>query len=633
MISSPPSLATFTSRTSAGKPLCSDIENENSASPPLSPKRSFTQDDDRLSQLESKRRHVHAETQASRRAPLDPLSASNLENRRSQDPRWTTSLTHHSLVTSSSVPDLRSFRLGQPVGSGSWEQQCSATTGTPVTGTSICSWPPPTSTSDSGSSFHSSHSGRQGGDILYSSDAKKPSRASSTGPTSTWPPPGSSQIQTTTTMLKPTSTRTHGWKSENVLQPIRSRTNSMPHVRCPPEDLWRSNSSVSPCSTPLEPRSGSEPVRTVYGLVNDGDSLPYSTSPLTPPGLRPYRPELRRSGCDSNLLACGSASLSLASGSQPLRGPEQAKFVAPIGAERSRVVSMIPLKPQPQKPKPTPTQTTDPNDPSRYLWHPPLLSPRLQAKWKSLVSSSEGKSAGKPAEAPEVTGCSKVSREDFERLLRQATKNQYATKIISPLSPLRTPAPAFSLTADSAYQLRMPSLFNKPSPRYSKGPERRLRRLCDSYQPHDLDSTCVHCQECKRDTIGKRLLVFRYHQQQSHSQRTQLHPFPSYDTTKLVRSYHGQGMVIEGDEDEKSLWDEVAAVTSTAPLPFPRTGSRCAVAAATHLRGPPASPRLKDLRGFDKGGNDGGDDAYPDILDEDLLTNESVALFREVSVY
>jgi hypothetical protein len=92
-------------------------------------------------------------------------------------------------------------------------------------------------------------------------------------------------------------------------------------------------------------------------------------------------------------------------------------------------------------------------------------------------------------------------------------------------------------------------------------------------------------------------------------------------------------MMIEGDEDERSLWDEVAAVTSTAPLPFSRTGSSCAVAAATNLRSPPASPRLRDLRAFDDGGHDGSGDGYPEIPDEDVLTNESLTLFREVSAY
>ncbi|KAF8841794.1 hypothetical protein BDN67DRAFT_488837 [Paxillus ammoniavirescens] len=624
MISSP-SPTTSTSPAIAAKPLWSDNENENSASPPLSPKRSFAQDD--IPQLDSKRRHVYAEIQAPRRAPLDPLSASDLDNRRNRDPRWITSSTHRSLTTSSSVPDLRSFRLGQPV--TSCGQQTSATTGTPIHSASVCSWPPLTSTSSAGSSSHSNRSGPHGlqGDILlYSSDVKKPSRASFTGPTSTqWPPQGSTHLKSTTTMIKPT--RTHGWKSENVLQPIKSRTNSLPYMRRPPGDLWQSDSPASSLSTPLEPRSGSEPPRMVYRLVNDSDSLLYSTAPLTPPGLPPHRSELRRSSSDPNLLARAPISLSLASGSQPLHASEQAKSVAPIGAERSRVVSMTPLKSRPQDPKLMPASTTEPNDPSRYLWYPPFLSPRLQAKWKGPMSSSENSLPDNPVEELRVT---QVSREDFERFLRQATKNKHASKIISPLSPLRTPVPALSLTADSAYQSCMPSTFNKPSPRYIKGPEKRLRTLCDSYQPHDLDSTCVHCQECKRDTVGKRLLVSRYHQQHSHPKRSQLLPFPSCNTTNsLVRSDYGEVMMIEGDEDERSLWDEVAAVTSTAPLPFSRTGSSCAVVAAPNLRSPPASPRLSDLRAFDDGGHDGSGDGYPEIPDEDLLTNESLTLFRE----
>jgi hypothetical protein len=175
------------------------------------------------------------------------------------------------------------------------------------------------------------------------------------------------------------------------------------------------------------------------------------------------------------------------------------------------------------------------------------------------------------------------------------------------------------MTINPAYQLRMPSLSNKPSPRYSKGPEKRLRTLCDNYQSHDLDSTCVHCQECKRDTVGKRLLAFRYRQQQFYAQHAQPRPFPRL----------GAVTTIEGDEDDNSLWDEVAAVTSTAPLPIMRNGSNCAVA-ATNLR---MSPRMKDLRSCEDGGDAGGDGSYPEIPGEDLLMNESVALFRGVSVY
>jgi hypothetical protein len=352
-------------------------------------------------------------------------------------------------------------------------QQSSATTGTPTHSAAVCSWPPLTSASSAGSSSHSNHSGPhglQGDSLLYSSDVKKPSRAASTGPTSTqWPPQGSTHLKSAPTMIKPT--RTHGWKSENVLQPIKSRTSPIPYVRRPPGELWQSDSPVSSSSTSLEPRSGSESPRMVYRLVNDSNSLPYSAAPLTPPGLPPHRSELRRSSSDPNLLARVPISLSLASGSQPLPASEQAKSVVPIGAERSRVVSMTPLKSRLQHPKPMPAPTTDHSDPSRYLWYPPLLSPRLQAKWKGPVSSSEDKSFDNPVEL----GATKVSREDFERLLRQATKNKHASKIISPLSPLRTPAPALSLTSDSAYRSCMPSTFNKPSPRYFKGPEKRLR--------------------------------------------------------------------------------------------------------------------------------------------------------------
>jgi hypothetical protein len=58
------------------------------------------------------------------------------------------------------------------------------------------------------------------------------------------------------------------------------------------------------------------------------------------------------------------------------------------------------------------------------------------------------------------------------------------------------------------------------------------------------------------------------------------------------------------DEDERSLWEEVAAATSTSIKRFP------------------ASPRLQDLHDF--GDDDDDDDDYPEIPDEDLLYGEDV---------
>lgn len=56
------------------------------------------------------------------------------------------------------------------------------------------------------------------------------------------------------------------------------------------------------------------------------------------------------------------------------------------------------------------------------------------------------------------------------------------------------------------------------------------------------------------------------------------------------------------DEDEKSLWEEVTAATSGEPFP--------------------GSPRWRDLDDFV---DDDGDDDYPEIPDENLLSDEEDA--------
>ncbi|KAH7884486.1 hypothetical protein F5I97DRAFT_1929344 [Phlebopus sp. FC_14] len=566
-----------------------DAENENPASPPLSPKRAFAQDDEDPSpQADSKRRHVHSEGDSSRRAPLDPLSASDVENRRNRDPRWISSSTHHSLTTSQSLADLRSFKLEHP--GPSWVQQCSATGR--ATCESVCSWPPPSS--GGGSPKHSTLNERHvlQSDILYSSDARRVLRAIIG--TSTSSCSSSSISPETSTMIK--HTRAHGCKAETFLQPIKCRTTPLPQVRPPPRDPWRADLT----SSPSQSHPGLEPPRTVNGSIDDSGAVLYATPQLRElqpsPRVPPYRPELRR--CASGpRLGHGSASLSLASGSQPLLASEQAKPIAPIGAERSRVVPMIPVKPQ--KPTTAQVQATATGDASPYLWYPPLNSPKLQATWKKIVSSKHKENVSDIPRDP------LLSKEAFDRLLRHAMNNKHAVKIISPLSPLRTPRPPLTLTTNAAYRLRMPSVSNKPSLRYSKGPETRLRTLCDGCQPHDLDTTCTHCQECKRDTVGKRLLAFRYRQQSQVEQTFGDKP------TNSARSYCE---MIEADEEEKSLWDEVAAATSSELFPC---GSDVVEASS--------GPHLQDLDDFDTNRED-----FLEIPDEDLLMNRSL---REVEAY
>lgn len=76
-----------------------------------------------------------------------------------------------------------------------------------------------------------------------------------------------------------------------------------------------------------------------------------------------------------------------------------------------------------------------------------------------------------------------------------------------------------------------------------------------------------------------------------------------------------EAFAYEMDEEEKSLWEEVAAVTGAGPVPFSRVGAPCA--AATHRR---------VVEG-------GSDDGVHEGADEGLLVNESATLFRDVSVY
>ncbi|KAF8123459.1 hypothetical protein EV363DRAFT_1356541 [Boletus edulis] len=547
MISLPPSPTFTPSRSISGR-----LHTENE-SPPLSPKRSFAQlEEDPLPQLELKRRDV----QHSRRAPLDPLSASDLANRRDRDSQSTDSL-HHTLVTPLPVPDLWVWHPEQPVSSGSCEMQRSG-----ISDALVCSWPPPIPTPGTGLA------GQQASQ--YSPDEKDSSRASFLKPTSTaWDPSDSFPTDPTTTMTKPI--RTTGWKSENVLQPIRSRTNSMPSMRRPPGELWRS-----------DPKANQEPVDTAPSLVYP-----------TPSGLLPRQPELRR-GSNLDLLPHGSVSLSLALGSQPLRASEHTKAVPPIGAERSRVISITPLKSHIQN-----SPGTQSHDPSKSF-SPLSLGPR--PKWKNETDLLNTTS---PEKVQMVVGSASVSK----GLLRQAVRNKYAPKIMSPLNPLRSGTPAIGLSANPEYQLRMPSQWNNPSPRYSRCPPRRARTICDAYQSFDWNTTCMHCPECKRDAIGKRLLAFRYR-----SQQTRL-----VQGNKLLADRIREVYAYEIGEEEKSLWEEVAAVTGAGPMSFSRAGAPCAT--ATHLRV------------VDDGSSGGTYDDYLEIPEDNLLANESGHLFREVSVY
>lgn len=294
--------------------------------------------------------------------------------------------------------------------------------------TPVCSWPP------SVPALGSSHSNLAGHRTSppSSDSARKSSRATFLKSTSARNAPDHFFQN------KPTKPmRTSSWKSENLLQPIRTRTNFMPSVRRPPGEPWRSDPALA---------------KAIHALVGPADS-----SCSAPPGLPPRQPELRHSGSASDLHTPGSLSLSLALGSQPLKASEPTKAVPPIGAERSRAVSTTSHRNSSGTDRP---------------WCPALLSPRLQAKWNNDVYLLDTTSFQK---AQVVVGDSSTSKEDLERLLRHAVHNKYATKIISPLNPLRTATPAFDLSTDPQYQLRMPSPSNNSSSRYSTRPRPRVR--------------------------------------------------------------------------------------------------------------------------------------------------------------
>ena len=305
----------------------------------------------------------------------------------------------------------------------------------------VCSWPPPIPTAGTARLSDNGLVGQRASQCgpPHSPDEKTLSRDHFLESTSTWDTSEIFSTEPTPTMTKPI--RTAGWKCENVLQPIRSRTHSVPSVRRPPEELWRSDS----------------------GDHESVDTVGLSVYP-TPPGLPPPRPELRRAGSTSDLLPHGSVSLSLALGSQPLRASEHTKAVPPIGAERSRVISITSFRSSIRNPPATQSYNHS-KSPGRSL----PLPPSPQAKWKNDVYPTS------PERVPTAAVNDGISKEELERLLRHAVRNKYAPKVVSPLSPLRTSTPASSLSTDPTYKLRMPSQLNTPSPRYSNCPPKRAR--------------------------------------------------------------------------------------------------------------------------------------------------------------
>ncbi|KAI5992083.1 hypothetical protein EDD15DRAFT_2530420 [Pisolithus albus] len=574
MISPPPS------PKMARKLPGNDIENESQLSPPLSPKRSFAQDG--YDPVGSKRRHVLLEgldgQGLRRRVPLDPLAVLDRENNSGYDMQWPNSDLHDlSISTSPSCPELRSLSQGQ-----SWEQPCSATGGS-MAG-SVYTWPPAVQC-DSVVQNLMPRRGVAEYDILYYPDERVSPRPALHQSTSSLP-----LSESLGTMLDAPQTK-HGSPSLSS----RARANSLPCVRCPPGDFWQATIAD-------DSLVGSSPPSTAHGLVDDCSS----SSPAFPPGLYPPRPKLTRRGSEFDLNAGSSVSLSLASGSQPLHASEHSKSALPIGAERSRVMRIISSRSPSEKSRLSSIRDTLTDDRSFHLWCPPSQSPKLQSKPKTV---SEGeKSFHLPYPGP-------ISQEDFRRLLRQTTSNRFASKVFSPLNPLRAATPPSDLAADPTYISHMPSPTNVPSPRYERSPAIRVRTTCDIYQSSRFEEVCAHCYECKRDSVTKRFLAFKYRQMSRQKHR-------SYDFGLPIPGRVPLDMLGGIDRDERNLWDEVAAVTSTEP--FPRNGSSTVFGGSTgrganHDTSP--SSRVPDIYAFEYD--------FPEISDEDMLTRVSL---REVSV-
>ncbi|KAH7928061.1 hypothetical protein BV22DRAFT_1193089 [Leucogyrophana mollusca] len=571
-----------------------ESENRDPTSPPLSPKRSYSQDeDDTSSDLGLKRRHVLTEKSSPRRSPLDPLSASDLENRPNRQQRWGSSSPRQLLRTSVSVPDFQPLRCGQADKRGPYSGD-----GVDHTSVQICSWPPPMGSSDSLDRIVEPERPRLNSRAADadSADAATSLRQAVGDVCPAWPPSEPQDAGPTLYSERPAFQRRSSSSSDKVAQPIRFRSNSLPVVRCPPQDLWQ----TSPSHQTRLPSflSPGEHVRTVYGLMAESDSI-MSNSP--PPGLPPRPTDQRRRASDPASLGIGSTSLSLASGSQLVDSTERARVVAPIGAERSRVVSMTLRGSR--------TATTPGMSPSKALapsLPPPSCSSRSiisvhspKSQPTSLYHSSSAFPFGDTWSSPHSLKpyChTRISRTEFGRLLLQAKRNRWAPKVMSPLSPLRYPIPEFVLTANPDYLARVPSPTNRPSPRYYREPpQKRSRSICDVYLPRDPEIFCTHCQECKRDTLGKKLLARKYH---SRSLGRRVSYGWSYDKPVALADTSDNE-----NSDGDSLWHEVAAATSTEP--FPHSGSHET----------PASPRSHDHHDFD-------DDEYPEIPDEDLFSDE-----------
>ncbi|KAG1821105.1 uncharacterized protein BJ212DRAFT_1337460 [Suillus subaureus] len=205
--------------------------------------------------------------------------------------------------------------------------------------------------------------------------------------------------------------------------------------------------------------SSDEPVRTVYGLVDNRDSI------------------------------FDSRSWSLTSGSLALCADKPSKYERPTGGEQSRVVSMTRRRSKslPLAKLQLSSSSDAGNSTQRHHFHLDSIG-----TWHGTYLPGDPLTCGV-----------------LEEYLHY---NKHASNIFSPLNPLRNPRPSSSLTTNATYRYFFPSIQDIPDNRskFKRGPEPRLRTICERRQPRAVASECTHCQECQRDTLCKRLLVKDY---------------------------------------------------------------------------------------------------------------------------
>ncbi|EGN98820.1 hypothetical protein SERLA73DRAFT_181479 [Serpula lacrymans var. lacrymans S7.3] len=595
--------------------LKSSEENKDPVSPQLSPKRSYLSHGEgefHCTEMDAKRRHLHSELD--KRAPLgkcnivthilaattssshqDPLTASGLQNRRPRAQARTSHDSNRSLKGSTSVPDFRS-PLQQQL-EGCYEMIYSSSSSEIQAHT----WPPDSHTINI---IHDSSSlrnhGKSSGGTGTCQNAVPP-RDLNDSISPAWPPP---VLHNTTISSISDCSVSHGW-SPSAFTPgdgddpvvFRSRSNSLPLVRRPPVDLWQSEpleSSITKHQSPFL----SPPATNIHPPVQNVNSVLYNTPP---PGLTSHSAKRRlASGTshegDSESVPLASADYSI--GSSKTTNAMRGKPMAPIGAERSRVLSML-SKPTPKANLSRISPQSSSSFPSSsctqsLVDRPPSgVSSAFPAHRHARVSGTQGRM---PVEED------KLSTKELDRLFLCLRLNEHSPKTISPLSPLRNPQPDLVWSAQAKVMLRTSSLRNVMSARYRQSPNERSRTICDRYQPREVESISGHCQECRRDSMCKKLLSRRLCQSSWPSKV----PRRSSGPIAVIGDY-GEILDEEGDEEEGSLWDEVRAATLRQPslMDDPEIVDMNIL--------PPASPRILDLHDFDS--------ELPEIPDEDLFSD------------